>query len=311
MLNVFYHPLYTYGIDPEARFPRERYALLAERLNRVGAIKIIEPSQARIDDITAAHDSAYVTRFLNGSLSEKETRKIGLRPWTENIVARTLYLIGGSVLALDHVLEHGGIAGNMAGGTHHAFRDFGSGYCVFNDLAICAIRALENPTINRILILDLDVHQGDGTASILKNRNDATTVSAHGRKNFPFHKQQSDIDIELDCGTRDAEYLDKVDRLLSRLKLEEFDLVLYQAGVDPLASDRLGRLSLTREGLDQRNTMVFEKLHSVALPTVVFMGGGYAEPIEDTVDAFVDLFSKAAEFQAKRSFNRNDCAPSN
>ena len=301
MLKLFYHPLYTDGIDPEARFPRERYALLARRLRDNPMIEFNQPRQATRDELVTAHNPNYVDRFLKGELSDKEARRIGLRPWSMHIVERTLHLMGGSLQALDHVLEHGGIAGNMAGGTHHAHYDFGSGYCIFNDLATCALRALGSPGIERVLILDLDVHQGDGTASMLADYPAAVTCSVHGSRNFPFRKQRSDIDIGLPCDTDDTDYLLAVDSVLQRLPLDEFDLLLYQAGVDPLEADRLGRLAVSRHGLDRRNRQVFEAAAVAEIPTVVFMGGGYAEPIEHTVDAFVDLFTAAAEYDARRA----------
>lgn len=299
MLNLYYHPLYTDGIDPEARFPRDRYALLAQRLKEANGIQLNTPRLATREEIITVHDTEYVDRFMSGKLTEKEARKIGLRPWRPKIVPRTLHILGGSLQALDHVLKHGGLAGNMAGGTHHAFHDYGSGYCIFNDLAICAHYALQTDKVKRVLILDLDVHQGDGTAALLKDNSATTTVSLHGGKNFPFIKQQSDIDIELPCDATDAEYLVALDNLLDGLKFETFDLLLYQAGVDPLITDRLGRLAVTRDGLNKRNEKVLAKAHNAKIPTVIFMGGGYAEPITDTVDAFEDLFTLAAQYQER------------
>lgn len=298
MLTLYYHPLYTYGIDPGARFPRERYELLAGRLSEVAGIEMREPRRVTREELISAHDRDYVDRFLGNTLDDEEMRRIGLRPWTPDIVARTLHLMGGSLQALEQVLQHGGIAGNMAGGTHHAYRDFGSGYCIFNDLALCAIRALQAENIRRILILDLDVHQGDGTAAMLANLPEVVTCSIHGSKNFPFRKQTSDLDIGLPDGAGDTEYLEALEHALLQLPLDDFDLLLYQAGVDPLQVDRLGKLAVSRDGLDRRNRRVFEAARVAAVPTVVFMGGGYAEPITPTVDAFVDLFSAAAEFSS-------------
>ena len=296
MLTLFYHPIYTYGINPEARFPRERYLLLSERLKTLPGIELREPRQATRDELIAAHDADYVDRFLSSSLTEKEMRRIGLRPWYPEIVERTLYLMGGSLQALERVLEHGGISGNMAGGTHHAYYDFGSGYCIFNDLAICAVHALQSPSINRVLILDLDVHQGDGTAAILGDVAEVTTCSIHGSKNFPFRKQSSSLDIGLPDEASDAAYLNALEIALQQLPLHEFDLLLYQAGVDALKEDRLGRLAVSREGLDRRNRWVFEEARAAGIPTVVFMGGGYADPIHPTIDALADLFSAAADY---------------
>ena len=296
MLTLFYHPIYSQGIDPKARFPRERYRLLAERLQEVTSIELISPRQITRDELVNAHQEDYVDRFLHGQLSEKEVRRIGLRPWTDDIVARTLILMGGSLQATEYALETGNICGNLAGGTHHAHYDFGSGYCIFNDLAICAIHALQRSDVNRVLILDCDVHQGDGTASMLAGRSQLITCSIHCSKNFPFRKQVSDLDIALPPEAGDSEYLAAVEMALEKYPLSEFDLVLFQAGVDALIDDRLGHLTVSREGMKQRNQRVLSEAVSAAVPTVILMGGGYAEPIKPTVDAFFDLFTTAADY---------------
>ncbi|MEM9157559.1 MAG: histone deacetylase [Verrucomicrobiota bacterium] len=295
MLPLYYHPLYTEGIDPSARFPRERYRLIAERLKGYHNIDLRTPRQANADEISLAHDRGYVEAFLDGKLSEKAVRRIGLRPWTPDIVERTLRLAGGSLSALADALDTKSIAGNMAGGTHHAYRDFGSGYCIFNDVAICALTALAQNGIERILSLDLDVHQGDGTASILADEPRVFTCSIHSQSNFPFRKQRSDLDLGLDDNCSDTEYLSLLDETLAKIQPEQFDLILFQAGVDTLEADALGKLSLTRQGLRQRNQRIFEYNTKHGIPIVIFMGGGYAKPIELTVDAFEDLFKGAAE----------------
>lgn len=296
MLNVFYHPLYTDGIDPDARFPRDRYRLLAERLSAHPQIQLIEPRQATLDEITLAHDPGYVERFITSTLTEREIRTIGLKPWKPEIVPRTLHLTGGSLQALEQVLKHGGFAGNLAGGTHHAFKDSGAGYCVFNDLAICALQALKVTSINRILVLDMDVHQGDGTAAMLGEHPQVFTCSIHSAKNFPFRKQNSDLDIALPDDAGDFDYLNALDRVLQDHPLDTFDLVLFQAGVDALSTDRLGRLAITREGMAKRNDRVLAAAKAAGVPLVILMGGGYSEPIEHTVDAFEDLFLSASTF---------------
>jgi acetoin utilization deacetylase AcuC-like enzyme len=184
----------------------------------------------------------------------------------------------------------------MAGGTHHAYRDYGSGYCIFNDVAICALAALKKPGIKKVLILDLDVHQGDGTAAILQEHPDIFTCSIHAESNFPFHKQQTDLDVYLADETKDTDYLACLDRTLEKIQLNDYDCILFQAGVDPLEEDALGRLALTRAGLRQRNERVFQLHRQYDLPVAIFMGGGYAKPIERTVDAFEDLFTQAAHY---------------
>lgn len=296
MLNLYYDPIYTEGLDPTVRFPRERYQLLAKRLKDNSSIHIQCPPLATREQIISAHDAPYVDLFLEGKLEPAAMRRIGLRPWTPAIVERTLRLVGGSLAALGHALSNSSIAGNMAGGTHHAYRDCGSGYCIFNDVAICALAALKEPRIKKVLILDLDVHQGDGTAAILQEHPDIFTCSIHAESNFPFRKQQSDLDVHLADETKDADYLACLDRTLEKIQAQDYDCILYQAGVDPLKEDALGRLALSRDGLQQRNKRVFQLHQQYNLPIVIFMGGGYAKPIERSVDAFEDLFTEASQY---------------
>ncbi len=306
---LWYHPLYTDGIHPEARFPRDRYARLLNRLESkapIGAIKIHEPKAVQSELLHLAHDQTYVIRFLNGEMSASEERRIGLRPWTSDMIERTLRLMGGAVEATEHAVLHGGLAGNMAGGTHHAHREFGSGYCVFNDLAVCALHAITSLGVGRVAVLDLDVHQGDGTASILAGEQRVLTVSAHCATNFPFRKAVSDHDIELEPGSNDAAYLQATQHAIDLCLDFQPDLLLFQAGVDGLEADALGKLSVSREGMQQRNALVFDATAATDMPTVVFMGGGYAKPIDATLDAFEDLFlSAAAAHQRRRAVSED------
>jgi acetoin utilization deacetylase AcuC-like enzyme len=295
--SLYYHPLYSDGLDRTARFPVDRYRLLAEQLTRLDIeqnIQIKEPRLANREEILLVHEVDFVDRFLSSSLSEKEVRRIGLKPWKPEIIPRTLHLVGGALDALNELLNGASISGNMAGGTHHAFRAEGAGYCIFNDLAICAEVALLEKDINRILILDLDVHQGDGTAEIFMNDDRVFTVSLHGENNFPFRKKTSNLDIGFKDGTVDEIYLDSLDQVLKNLAREEFDLVFFQAGVDALLSDSLGLLNLSRVGMSKRNQRVFDWRRKMGKGMLIFMGGGYAKPIEDTVNAFADLFMMAA-----------------
>jgi len=300
-MQVYYHALYTDGIHPDARFPRDRYVRLSRRL-RAGLagsmIEICEAPEANRDVLLMAHEAGYVDRFLAGTLSDKEVRRIGLRPWTPQLLPRTLRIMGGAIAALHSAVDTGGVAGNMAGGTHHAHRDFGSGYCVFNDLAVCAEYAQKRLGIRRVLILDLDVHQGDGTATILADNPDTMTISVHCGANFPFRKAQSDLDLPVAPGSGDEECLPIVSEAIEAGMTFEPDLVLYQAGVDGLATDALGRLSWSRVGLQERNRMVLDACRDRSVPCVVFMGGGYSKPIEPTLDAFEDLFLQAARHHA-------------
>lgn len=295
--NLWYHPLYTDGIHVEARFPRERYQILLNRLKdseQFHMFAIREPRQISKDSLLLAHDSTYVDEFLEQKLSEKEMRRIGLTPWTPKMIDRTLCLTGGALEATIHAVEYGGITGNMAGGTHHAHRDFGSGYCIFNDLAISAMYAIEKLGVKRVAILDLDVHQGDGTATILSNEARTRTISVHCSTNFPFRKSISDFDLPVEPKAGDELFMEKVREAVELCVDFQPELVLYQAGVDGLEQDHLGKLCVTREGMQERNQYVFEKMLQNRIPTVIFMGGGYSKPIEHSLDSFYDLFIDAS-----------------
>jgi acetoin utilization deacetylase AcuC-like enzyme len=300
--NLWYHPLYTDGIHDEARFPKYRYQKLLERLqesNQFHQIRIRKPDSISRDSLLLAHDVTYVDAFLEENMTEKEMRRIGLTPWTPKMIERTLCLTGGAVEATMHAVKHGGITGNMAGGTHHAHRDFGSGYCVFNDLAISAMYALEHLGVERVAILDLDVHQGDGTATILSNEERTRTISVHCSTNFPFRKSVSDFDLPIEPGSGNTLYMEKVREAVKLCLDFQPNIVLYQAGVDGLESDHLGKLKVTREGMKMRNQYVFEEMLSHRIPTVIFMGGGYSKPIKHTIDSFYDLFIDAANWNER------------
>ena len=296
-LSIWYHPIYTNGIHPDARFPRDRYTKLVDKLKTpeyVDKFIIKQPIEASRNELIMAHDPYYVDNFLNQNLTEKEIKRIGLTPWTPQIIPRTLFLMGGAIAALDHVMQHGGIAGNMAGGTHHAHYDFGSGYCIFNDLAVCSLLALSKYNLTKIAVVDLDVHQGDGTATILQHDDKVLTISVHCQQNFPFRKSESDYDLELPAHAGDEEVLATVAEALEITKQFDPELILFQAGVDGLATDALGKLNISRQGMSKRNEMVFDLAVERSIPTVVFMGGGYSDPIGHTIDAFSDLFLSAS-----------------
>ena len=297
--NLWYHVLYTDGIHDGARFPKYRYQKLLDRLKQseqFNQLTIRKPEPIARRSLLLAHDATYVDGFLEGKLSEKEMRRIGLTPWTPKMIERTLRLTGGAVEATIHAVKYGGITGNMAGGTHHAHRDFGSGYCVFNDLAISAMHAIENLGVGRVAILDLDVHQGDGTATILSKEERTRTISVHCSTNFPFRKSESDFDLPIEPESGDGLYLEKVREAVKFCLDFQPDLVLYQAGVDGLEHDHLGKLNVTRKGMKLRNQHVFEEMLNHRIPTVVFMGGGYSKPIEHTIDSFYDLFIDAMKW---------------
>jgi acetoin utilization deacetylase AcuC-like enzyme len=309
MLQLFYSPLYTGAIDDEARFPKTRYREVRGELDARGLddrIEVRRPRPARFDEITLAHDPDYVRAFLDGTLDDDMVRRIGFRPWTEDFVDRTLEITGGTIEALEAILDGAPCAGNLAGGTHHAFSGRGGGYCVFNDLAIAARLALE-AGIGKVLVLDLDVHQGDGTAAIFADEPRVFTYSQHCERNYPFRKQSSDRDVALPEGCDDEAYLAALERELPRVFSDvRPDLVFLQAGVDPLAEDRLGRMEMTREGLRLRNRLVFDYVSYWDLPLLLTMGGGYAEPIERSAEAHADLFEEAARRIAARPRRERD-----
>jgi len=299
-LNIYYHSLYTDGIDPSSTFPRERYRLIKNELKSYqsnGFINIAQSKKAKIDDIYRAHLKDYVDRFIGGQLSDKETREIGLKPWTQDIVKRTLLITGGSLQALEDIYKGANIAANMAGGTHHAFEAKGSGFCIFNDLAICALKAIDHFLYKKILIIDLDVHQGDGTASILKGRNEIFTFSMHCEKNYPFKKENSNYDVSLNEGLNDNQYLKILEESLLQIDSIKSDIIFFQAGVDTLSDDRYGKLNLTREGLKKRNEYIFHFSKNRKNPILIFMGGGYSKPINSTVLAFKDLFTSSFQYR--------------
>lgn len=275
---------------PMQKYRELRLALVREGVLRADELVLAEP--APLEAIRAVHDPAYVDAFLAGALEPEAQKRIGF-PWSEGLVRRTLASAGGTLAAARAALEDG-LAGNLAGGTHHAHRGFGSGYCVFNDLAVAATALLAEGRVARVLVFDVDVHQGDGTAAIFRDDARVVTASVHGARNFPLRKETSDLDVELSDGTRDEEYLAAVERALERaLALAAPDLVLVQAGVDPLEADRLGRLCVSAEGLAARDALVLGALRARGLPVALTLGGGYARPIELSVAAHVGTYRAA------------------
>ena len=293
MLEIFYHPLYTSGISKNSKFPRDRYKLIFESISNSKAnkeIKFKTPKKIDLDLLYKVHQKEYVDNFINSTLSESEQRAIGLRPWTKDIINRTLFIMGGGINALDSSIKNG-ISANLAGGTHHAHYDYGSGYCIFNDIAL-AVNYCKNryEKYQNILVLDLDVHQGDGSATMLKNVENVFTFSMHCGDNFPLKKQKSDLDVELEKGMGDQKYIKILEKNLNKLKNAQFDIVFFQAGVDSLKFDSLGHLNLTQGGMKKRNELVLDFCTTQNLPLLIFMGGGYSDPIDHTVEAFYNLF---------------------
>jgi acetoin utilization deacetylase AcuC-like enzyme len=293
-MRLYYSDVFNIPLPAGHRFPGEKYRMLREALLRQG---IVAPWQLELSppatraELLRAHNESYVDAFLAGRLSAEAMRRIGL-PWSEHLVQRSLATMGGAVAAMRCALADG-FSGQLAGGTHHAHADFGAGYCVFNDFAIAALAALAEGLAARVAIVDLDVHQGDGNSAILAGHPAVFVFSMHGEKNFPFRKVASDLDIGLPDGTEDDVYLSRLHEGLDAVLGFRPDLVLYQAGVDPLVHDKLGRLALTHDGLIARDRLVLETFASRAIPVSMAIGGGYCDPIALSVAAYANSFATA------------------
>ncbi len=284
-MKVFHCDHFTYPLPPDHRFPASKYRLLRERVGRELAARceLVVPAAATDAELLLAHDREYLDKVVGGALSQKEVRRIGL-PWSPELVERSRRSVGSTIGACRAALSEG-LAVSLTGGTHHAYADHGEGFCVFNDCAVAARAMQREGRARRVVIVDCDVHQGNGTAAILAVDRTIYTFSMHGAKNFPLHKEQSDLDVELPDAADDRMYLDLLAGGLDRvLPASRADLAIYLAGADPFAGDTLGRLALTKAGLAERDCLVFERCREAGVPVAVVMGGGYARRIEDTVD---------------------------
>ncbi|UUM70360.1 histone deacetylase family protein [Aeromonas veronii] len=291
-LRIFYHPLYSSLTLPERhRFPLAKYQGLFERL-QVQGYPLGEAPSATREQICRIHDADYVAAALNGQLADRAIRKIGF-PWSPMLMERTLRSVGATVAASRHALEQGcGL--QISGGYHHAHRDHGSGFCLFNDLVIAAQACLDEGRCEQVLIVDLDVHQGDGSATLCAGRRDIITLSLHGEHNFPHHKATSHLDFPLPSGMTDDAYLTTLQQALSlALRLYSPDLILYQAGVDVHHADELGYLSLSDEGVRLRDDMVFDCAIKHGLPVAAVPGGGYRRDWQQLSPLHMSLFETA------------------
>lgn len=290
--TLFYTDSYLLPLPEGHRFPIQKYRLLRDYLAMDGLFRFEPAPLADRAIVELAHDHDYVEAFLKGRLSSQTIRRIGF-PWSEGLVRRTLASVGGTLAATSEALASGW-GGNLAGGTHHAFRGEGSGFCVFNDIAIAIQWLRSTGQARRAAVVDLDVHQGDGTAQIFQQEPEVLTLSVHCEVNFPFRKQQSKIDIALPQGTSDEEYLRVLGDVLPRVFDFRPEIVFFQSGVDVLASDRLGKLALTPEGVRRRDELVITSVKQSGLPLVITIGGGYAKPIELTAQAHATTYRTAA-----------------
>lgn len=292
---LVFHPIYSQLDLPERhRFPIEKYVGIRDALiNRgVSAGRFIKPEPISDEALTTFYDPIYVRALTAGSLDKKAMRRIGF-PWSQQLIERTRTAVAGTCLTASLALESGK-ALNLTGGYHHAFADFGSGFCLFNDLYLAAKTMQKNSSIDNVLIVDLDVHQGDGTAKLAENDSDIFTLSIHGEKNFPHRKQHSDIDIGLAKGTEDDEYLTTLEQALT-LALRQFqpDAIIYDAGVDVHVNDDLGHLHISTRGVYERDKQVFALAERLGVPIAAVIGGGYQRDIAALVDVHIQLYRAA------------------
>jgi acetoin utilization deacetylase AcuC-like enzyme len=285
LMFVSYTPRYYADIGEGHVFPIRKFELVRDLLLAEGTLRpdeIVEPQPAAIEDVLLVHTEDYVTRLRSGSLTARELRRLGL-PWSKALVRRSFLTTGGTLLAARNALAEG-IGANLAGGTHHAFPERGEGFCVLNDVAI-TIRVLQRDgLIRRASIVDCDVHQGNGTAAIFRDDPNVFTFSMHGAKNYPLFKERSTLDVELPDGTGDEDYLKSLAENLPHALEHEPDIIFYLAGADPFINDRMGRLSLTKEGLRARDEFVLTECRERRIAVVTVMSGGYAADIKDTVE---------------------------
>lgn len=304
MIRLSYSERHPIPLPAGHKFPIEKYKLVREQLEYLGLIKreqLFAPSFIDDDVICLSHDAGWWARAKAHALDDREYRRIGF-PKCEELVSRSISSASGTLQCALNALEDG--AGmNLAGGTHHAFFDRGEGFCLLNDIAIAANYLLDRGLVKKVLVVDLDVHQGNGTASLFRDEPRVFTFSLHCRDNYPHHKEQSDLDVELPAFTGDEVYMATLRQHIPRL-MEEFqpDIVFYQSGVDVLATDRLGKLSLSKEGCRERDHLVISQARRLGLPLVLVMGGGYSETYATIVNAHCTTYQLVLELYEKSGF---------
>ena len=299
-MKVYFTDHFSLPLPPGHRFPIQKYARLRERVAASGLGELLEPMAVMDEQILLVHDQEYLRKILSGELTEREVRNLGF-PWSSALIERSRRS-SGATLAAGRMALTEGVAVNLAGGTHHAYPDRAEGFCVFNDAAI-ALRVLQREgRIRRGLVVDTDVHQGNGTAVIFADDPSVVTFSIHGFSNYPFRKERGDIDLALEDGAGDEVFLAALEQGLDLgFARGPFDLVLYLAGADPHENDRLGRLKVTKDGLARRDVMVFERCVAERVPVAVAMAGGYGRELEDTVDIHYSTVVAAAAFADRLS----------
>lgn len=292
---LVFHPIYSQlSLPVRHRFPIEKYQGIYDALIEHGVSKrqFVTPEPINIEELAIHYEADYVSSLVAGTLDKQAMRRIGF-PWSEQLIKRSLTAVGGTCLTAELAIHHGR-ALNLTGGYHHAFADFGSGFCLFNDLFLAAHRMLANSGIDKVLIIDLDVHQGDGTAKLAQQNNQIVTLSLHGEKNFPHRKQVSDMDVPLPKHLEDDDYLTELDNALTAaFRYSCPDAVIYDAGVDIHINDDLGLLNISTEGILRRDTMVFDYCERHNVPVACVIGGGYQRDIAALVDVHLQLFKAA------------------
>ena len=298
-LHAWTSARYVVPLPPGHRFPIEKYERLRQRVLAESLVlpsHLHEPRRVPLAMLRLVHTPDYIERLTSGTLTDAEVRRLGF-PWSPDLVERSFRAVGGTCEAVAHALDAGGVAINLAGGTHHAFPSHGEGFCVFNDVAVALRHALSTRRIARAAIIDLDVHQGNGTHAIFADDPRVYTFSMHGRRNYPFHRVAGSLDIELDDHTSDDEYLGILATALPDvLARSSPDLVVYLAGADPHEGDRLGRLALTLDGLARRDHLVVHAAREVGIPVAITIAGGYGRDVEQTVEAHCRTVRVAARF---------------
>lgn len=297
MLKIAWAPNYVLPLPLNHRFPMSKYEVLPQQLLHEGTVaseNFFTPTSATEQQITRTHDETYWKRLNALELSPQEIRRTGF-PLTRQLVDREVTIMQGTIQCTQYALQYG-VSMNIAGGTHHAFTNRGEGFCLLNDIAMAAHYLLDKQQANRILVVDLDVHQGNGTAQIFRNEPRVFTFSMHGANNYPLHKEHSDLDIGLPDGVDDAFYLKTLETNLNNL-LDTFqpDFIFFQSGVDILDTDKLGKLSVTREGCKQRDRIVLSAAKLNKIPLVASMGGGYSEDFRDIIEAHANTYRLAQE----------------
>lgn len=304
-MQVFYTPRYYADIGEGHVFPIRKFELVRDRLLAEGTLQpaeLHEPAPAHLEDVLLVHTEDYVSRLCSGNLTAKELRRLGL-PWSESLVRRSFYATGGT-LAAAHIGLAEGYSSNLAGGTHHSFADRGEGFCVLNDVAIAIRVTRARKLLRRAAIVDCDVHQGNGTATIFACDEDTFTFSIHGANNYPLFKAKSTLDVELPDGTSDDDYLEALSNNLPAVFRGDPEIVFYLAGADPYAGDKLGRLAVSIDGLRERDAFVLRECYEREVPVVTVMSGGYGKDINDTIEIHCNTIRMVKEVFESRIATR-------